>query len=229
MKTIGIIGGLSPESTVSYYLNITRSYVEKFGNYSYPDIIIYSVNLEDYHAWRTDNRWDKIADHLVLITKKLKDAGADFCVIATNTMHKVFHEVQSRSGIPLIHILVPVIEEIKNNELKKVGLLGTKFTMSESFYKDELIASAILPIVPNSEQQEIIDQIIERELVQGILKDSSRKAYADIIDDLVKNGAEGIILGCTEIPLLITQKDCKVPVFDTAKLHSGEALKFALK
>jgi aspartate racemase len=227
-KKIGIIGGLSPESTVSYYLNITRKYVEEFGNYNYPEIIIYSVNLENYHIWRAANRWDKITDDLVLISEKLKEAGADFCIIATNTMHKVFDDVRMKVDIPFIHILLPTIEEIKKKGIKKVGLIGTKFTMAESFYKDELLKNGIFSIVPTEKQQEIIHIIIEQELVRGQIKDVSKKLYLGIIENLIELGAEGIILGCTEIPLLISQNDCCIPVFDTAILHSNAALKYAI-
>lgn len=227
-KKIGIIGGLSPESTVSYYLTITRKYVEQFGNYGYPDIIIYSVNLENYHIWRSENRWDKITADLILVTDKLKMAGADFCIIATNTMHKVFDEVQSNSDLPFIHILKPTINEIKKKSLKKVGLIGTKFTMSENFYKDKLLQNGIDCIVPSLQQQEIIHQIIEKELVQGIIRVDSKIKYLEVITDLIASGAEGVILGCTEIPLLISQLDCKVPIFDTAILHSVEALNYAI-
>lgn len=227
-KKIGIIGGLTPESTVSYYLNITRQYVELFGDYGYPEIIIYSVTLENYHVWRNTNQWDKIADDLVQIAGKLKTAGAGFCLIATNTMHKVFYEVQAKSSLPFIHILTPTIREIQKFALKKVGLLGTRFTMSESFYKDELLKKYISCIVPTSQQQQTIHEVIENELARGIINASSRNDYLAIINDLVARGAEGIILGCTEIPLLISAGDCSVPVFDTAMLHSTEALKYAI-
>ena len=227
-KKIGIIGGLSPESTVTYYLNITRKYIERFDDYSYPEILIYSVNLENYHKWRTDDRWDLITDNLVFVAEKLREAGADFGLIATNTMHKVFKDVQSKCALPLLHILDPTAKAIITSGIKRVGLLGTRFTMSESFYRDGLSERNIDCIVPNTEQQEIIHQIIEEELVRGILSNKSRQLYLTIIEDLVKRGAEGIILGCTEIPLLINQDDCSVPVFDTAILHSDQGLELAV-
>ncbi|MFI5139497.1 MAG: aspartate/glutamate racemase family protein [Sphingobacteriales bacterium] len=227
-KKIGIIGGLSPESTVSYYLYITRKYVELFGNYSYPEIIIYSVNLENYHNWREENRWDKIALDLIATADKLKQAGADFGLIATNTMHKVFTEVQAQTALPLIHILKPTIDALKKAGIKKVGLLGTRFTMSETFYKNDLILNGLIPITSTDEQQKIIHQIIEQELVRGLLKEDSKRKYLAVIDYLIGKGAEGIILGCTEIPLLIQQNNCPVPVFDTAILHADASLQFAL-
>lgn len=227
-KRIGIIGGLSPESTVSYYLNITRKYVEQFEDYGYPEIIIYSVNLECYHVWRAENRWDKITDDLILVSEKLKNAGADFCIIATNTMHKVFNDVVMKVDIPFIHILSPTIKELKKLGLKKIGLLGTKFTMTESFYKDELLNHGVIPIFPTEKQQDIIHQIIQQELVRGLIRNDSKQIYLEIIEKLIELGAEGIILGCTEIPLLISQEDCLVPTFDTAILHSNAALEYAI-
>lgn len=227
-KKIGIIGGLSPESTVSYYLNITRKYVEQYEDYGYPDIIIYSVNLENYHVWRAENRWDKITDNLILVSEKLKNAGADFCITATNIMHKVFNDVVAKVDIPFIHILNPTIKEIKKAGLKKIGLLGTKFTMSESFYRNELLEQGVTPIVPTERQQDSIHQIIEQELVRGLIRNDSKQLYLEIIDKLIESGAEGIILGCTEIPLLISQEDCPVPTFDTAILHSNASLEYAI-
>jgi len=227
-RKIGIIGGLSPESTVSYYLYITRKYVELFGDYSYPEIIIYSVNLEKYHQWREKNRWDKIAIDLIYAADKLKQAGADFGLIATNTMHKVFTEVQAETELPLLHILTSTIDAIKNAGIKKVGLLGTRFTMSEDFYRNELISNEIIPITPTDEQQKIIHQVIEFELVRGVLREDSKLKYLAVIESLIDKGAEGIILGCTEIPLLLKQNDCIVPIFDTAVLHADAALRYAL-
>jgi aspartate racemase len=227
-KKIGIIGGLSPESTVTYYLHITRKYVEQFGDYSYPDIIIYSVNLENYHIWRGENRWDKIADDIISVSEKLKGAGADFCIIATNTMHKVFDDVVKKVNMPFIHILTPTIAEIQKAGINKVGLLGTKSTMVESFYKDKLLENGISTIVPTAKQQEIIHKIIVEELVRGEIKNDSKQIYLDVISNLKESGAEGIILGCTEIPLLISQSDCSIAVFDTAVLHANAALEYAI-
>jgi aspartate racemase len=227
-KKIGIIGGLSPESTVSYYLNITRKYVQRFNDYSYPEILIYSVNLESYHQWRENDRWDLITDNLVFAAEKLKAAGSDFGLIATNTMHKVFNDVQSNCTLPLIHILDPTAKAILTSGIKRVGLLGTRFTMSEPFYKEALLKRGIDCVVPNHDQQKVIHQIIEQELVRNTLTSASKQQYLSVIDDLIRRGAEGVILGCTEIPLLINQNDCSVPVFDTALLHSDEALELAI-
>jgi aspartate racemase len=227
-KKIGVIGGLSPESTVTYYLHITRKYVERFGDYSYPEILIYSVNLENYHIWRETNRWDLIADDMASIAEKLHEAGADFGLIATNTMHKVFSDTQAKTSLQLIHILDPTIKAIKAAGIKKIGLLGTRFTMAEAFYKDELAQNGFECLVPDTEQQEIIHQIIQQELVRGIITEQSKQKYLAVIGNLTTQGAEGIILGCTEIPLLISQADCTVPVFDTTILHADAALELAI-
>jgi len=228
-KTIGIIGGLSPESTVTYYLNITRKYYEQYKNYSYPEIVIFSVNFEKYIKWRDKKRWYYITQDLIQVGLRLRSAEVDFCIIATNTLHKVFYEVQSKINLPFIHILTPTIEAIKKLEIKKIGLLGTKFVMKDNFYKNELINNQITTIVPNLEQQTIISQTIQNELACGIINKESKEKFMEIINDLIVQGAEGIILGCTEIPLLIKQIDFNIPIFDTAVLHSDAALKFALQ
>lgn len=227
-KKIGIIGGLSPESTVSYYLHITRSFVEKFGNYSYPEIIIYSVNLENYHNWREKNRWDLITNDMIEIAKKLKIAGADFGLIATNTMHKVFDEVQRSVDLPLIHLVDVTVTKIKQSGISTVGLLGTKYTMTDGFYTDRLNSNNLATVVPEKKDQEIIHRIIVEELSRGKFLDSSKQQYLSIIEKMKKGGAEGIILGCTEIPLLIDQNDCDIPIFDTATIHADAALEVAL-
>lgn len=227
-KKIGIIGGLTPESTVSYYLHITRSYVERFGDYSYPEIIIYSVNLENHHKWRDQDKWDLIVEDLISAANKLKAAGADFGLIATNTMHKVFDSVQAAVDLPLIHIIDVTIKKIKEKGISKIGLLGTRFTMSENFYKERLTNKNIDTIVPAIDEQEIIHRIIIDQLGRGILLNESKIRYLSIIDNMIKKGAEGIILGCTEIPLLIKQADCSIPIFDTAVIHAEAALEEAL-
>nr|WP_315401559.1 aspartate/glutamate racemase family protein [uncultured Duganella sp.] len=227
-KKIGIIGGLSPESTVSYYLHITRSYVRRFGRDSYPEIVIYSVNLDQYHVWRAAGRWDLIAADMVDIAHKLRAAGADVGLIATNTMHKVFDEVQGGSPLPLLHILEPTIAEIKSRGARRVGLLGTKFTMSETFYKQRLIDHGITPVVPDEADQARIHAIIVDELVRGVLSEESKRFYLQVVGKLVAEGAEGVILGCTEIALLINQADCATPLFDTTTLHAEAALQLAI-
>ena len=223
-KKIGIIGGLSPESTVSYYLHITRAYVEKVGDDSYPEIIIYSVNLENYHRWRAENRWDLITEDMADIANKLQAAGADFGLIATNTMHKVFAQVQQKTALPLLNLIDVTAAEVSKKNIQRIGLLGTKYTMSEDFYRVGLEAHNLAVLVPCAEDQEIIHKIIVEELVRGKILPQSKSAYLNIIKKLKQQGAQGVILGCTEIPLLIKQHDCDIPVIDTATIHAQAAL-----
>ncbi|WP_028534898.1 aspartate/glutamate racemase family protein [Paludibacterium yongneupense] len=227
-KKIGIIGGLSPESTASYYLHITRSYVARFGTDSYPEIIIYSVDLDRYHRWRELGRWDLITEDMIAIADTLLLAGADIGLIATNTMHKVFDRVQAGTTLPLLHILDATVNAIRLAGLHKVGVLGTRFTMAEAFYTDHLAARGIAPLVPGPEDQAIVHDIIVNELVRGKFSEASRQRYLAIIERLERLGAEGIVLACTEIPLLIQQEQCSLPLFDTATLHAEAALNAAL-
>ena len=228
-KKIGIVGGLSPESTVSYYLHITRSYVERFGDHGYPEIIIYSVNLEKYHQWRREDRWDLVAEDLIAAMQRLRKAGADFGLIATNTMHKVFDDVQAAVSFPLIHIIDATAEKARIHGLQKLGLLGTRYTMSDGFYHDRLARSGLEAVVPPPGDQAIVHRIIVEELIQGRMRDASRAEYRRIIRSLVEQGAQGIILGCTEIPLLVKQQDSPVPLLDTAVIHAELALAFAVQ
>ena len=224
-KRIGIVGGLSPESTVSYYLYITRNYAERYGNYDYPEIIIYSVNLENYHKWRSIDRWDLIVDDLVSCFRKLKNAGADFGLIATNTMHKVFKQVADMVDLPLINIIDETALKAGELGLNTLGLLGTRYTMSDGFYQERLSKFDIHALVPNSDQQEVVHKIIVEELVKGQFLEKSKNRYIEIIHDLISRGAQGIILGCTEIPLLVKKEDIEIQLFDTAIIHSEAALK----
>jgi len=227
-KKIGIIGGLSPESTVSYYLHITRTYVERFGDYGYPEIIIYSVNLENYHQWRSQGRWDLISEDLIAAAERLRQAGADFGLIATNTMHKVFDTVQNAVDLPLIHLIDATVATIKEMGICTVGLLGTRYTMSDGFYEDRLSENGLETIVPEEREQDIIHRIIVEELVRGRIISASKRKYLEIIENMKNAGAKGVILGCTEIPLLVKQDDCSIPLYDTAVIHAEAALAYAL-
>jgi aspartate racemase len=227
-KKIGIIGGLSPESTVSYYLHITRSYMERFGDHGYPEIIIYSVNLEKYHQWRRDNRWDLVAQDLAASARRLQRAGADFGLIATNTMHKVFDDVQKAVDLPLINLIDATAAKAREMGLKKLGLLGTRYTMSDGFYQERIARNGLTVRVPPPEDQRIVHQVIVDQLINGQLMEASKLDYVRIIEGLIEHGAEGIILGCTEIPLLVNQADAAVPLLDTAVIHADAALAHAL-
>lgn len=227
-KKIGIIGGLSPESTVSYYLHITRTYVDRFGDHGYPEIMIYSVSMEKYHRWRAAERWDLIAGDLIAAAKGLEHAGADFGVIATNTMHKVFDVVSDAVDLPLLHMIDATVRKAKTLGLEKLGLLGTQTTMCDGFYQAYCARHGLQMVVPTPPDQEIIHKIIVDELVRGRLFETSRVEYLRIINDLADLGAEGIVLGCTEIPLLVKQRDSAVPLLDTAVIHAEAALDYAL-
>ncbi|MFP3951518.1 MAG: aspartate/glutamate racemase family protein [Candidatus Bathyarchaeia archaeon] len=227
-KKIGILGGLTPESTVTYYQHIVRSYQKEFGDHSYPEIIIYSVSFQEYEDWMTDDNWDKIEEGLLDSINRLSYAGADFAVIATNTMHILFENLEEKSPIPLISIIDATAETIKEEGIKKVGMLGTRFTMERPFYKEGLQLKGVKTIIPEEEERRYVDQVVFEELSKGELNEESRKRYLEIIDSLIEKGAEGIVLGCTEIPLLVKPEHTEVKLFDTAVIHAEKALEYAL-
>ncbi|HCP31656.1 TPA: aspartate/glutamate racemase [Candidatus Acetothermia bacterium] len=229
MKRIGILGGTSPESTVSYYERITREYTRRFGNYAYPEIVIYSVSFQEFVAWQREGNWDAIATKMAEIFCILADAGAEIGLIAANTLHRVFDAVANESPIPLLHIVDATAAVIKAKNFSTVGLLGTRYTMQEAFYVDRLTSHGISTIIPEKNQQEEIHRVIYEELTRGIIKPSSKDHYLAIIASLKERGADGIILGCTEIPLLVQDGDCDLPLFDTAIIHADAALEEALK
>ncbi|MBT4483600.1 MAG: amino acid racemase [Candidatus Latescibacteria bacterium] len=224
MKTIGILGGLGPESTCEYYRYITRKYYETFGDYSYPEIIIYSVRFSKF----IDCGYEA-ADEVKKAIENLHRAGADFVVAACNTIHIVYKEVSGDIPIPWVSIMDTVAEQIKKEQIVKVGLLGTIFTMKEDFYPRALDMYGIETITPAGEAQKRINDIIYEELVTGIVKDDSKRFVLECIEDLRENGAGGIVLGCTELPFLIQQKDTSLPVFDSTAIHAQKALDLALE
>ncbi len=228
-KRIGLLGGMSPESTVEYYLHITRTYTSRFGDYSYPEIIIYSVSFQPYVDWQHQERWDQVAQGLGAAARCLEAAGADFIVIATNTMHLVLDQIQAHVRIPILSLLDVVANAIQGQGLRTVGLLGTKFTMEKSFYHQTLARLGIAVLVPSADERRYINEVIYKELVAGTIHAESRAGFIQVIQNLVQQGAEGIILGCTEIPLLVTQADVAVPLFDSTRLHAEAALNYALQ
>ena len=228
-KKIGIIGGLSPESTIKYYQHITRKYYERFGDYSYPEILIYSVNFQQFINWQKEGNWNNIAEKLVKATQAIHAAGADFGLIAANTMHIVFDKVQEKSPIPLISIIEATAAAISKEEIKTVGLLGTLHTMRERFYKEGLLKYGIMTIVPEPGEQEFINKVIYDELTRGQTNQKSKQAFIKIINELRSRGAEGIVLGCTEIPLLVHQNDCNIKLFNTTEIHAERALNLAVE
>ena len=227
-KKIGILGGLSPESTVTYYTYIIRKYTERFGNYGYPEIIIYSVNFQNYVDWGDAGRWNSIAEDMIKAARALERAGAEFGIIATNTMHIVFDEVRAAVKIPFLHLIDATADAIKARNYSNVGLLGTKFTMGRPFYRERLAANGIRAIVPEASDQEEVNRVIYDELVRGRFLNASRKRFMEIISKLRESGAEGVILGCTEIPLLVSEKDSSLPLFDTTAIHAQRALDYAV-
>ncbi|MCD4671304.1 MAG: aspartate/glutamate racemase family protein [Anaerolineaceae bacterium] len=228
-KKIGILGGMSPESTIAYYEYITRTYTQRFGDFGYPEIIIYSVSFQPFVDWPSQGRWDLITDTLVDSAHHLEKAGADFIVIATNTMHIVFDKIQDRIGIPMLSLLDAVGQTISKKGIKKVGLLGTRFTMQNSFYADALKKYGVEILVPQDKEAEIVDATIYNELVKGIISPASKEKFLGITQTLEGQGAQGVILGCTEIPLLINKEDTNLPLFDTTTIHAEAALDFALR
>lgn len=230
MKTIGLIGGMSWESSLVYYQIINDKVREIKGNLNSAELIMYSFNFQEIEALQHENKWDELTEIMVLTAKKLETAGADFIIICTNTMHIMAEIVQEKVGIPIIHISDATAEEIKRIGMKKVGLLGTKFTMEKDFYKGRLIDKhGIDVIVPEKNDRDIVHSVIYNELCKGQIISSSREKYIKIINKLIQNGAEGVILGCTEIPLLISKEDVDVPIFDTTAIHAQYAAKFAVK
>jgi len=230
MKTIGLIGGMSWESSAEYYRIINETVKEKLGGLHSAKCIMYSVDFEEIEKLQHEGKWKEATELMIDAAKRIEKGGADFVVICTNTMHKMADEVQSNINIPLLHIADAAAEKIMSKGLKKVGLLGTKFTMEEDFYKGRLSNKFGLDVtIPEEDEREIVHNIIYKELCLGEIKESSKEKFKKIIENLVSGGAEGIILGCTEIPLLIKQEDCPVPLFDTTKIHAQSAVELALK
>jgi aspartate racemase len=229
MKRIGILGGMSPESTTLYYEHITRTYTARFGDYGYPEILIYSVNFQKIVDWQHNGQWKEAAVEMATALERLRAAGADFGLIATNTMHIVFDEVQSAVHMPLLSIINATAEGVLAAGLRTVGLLGTVFTMSEPFFREGLERLGIKVVVPEASDQHRVNDVIYQELCRGEILPQSRQFFLEVIDRLRGRGAEGIILGCTEIPLLIEPQHCKLPLFNTALLHAAKALDYALQ
>ncbi|WP_041639419.1 aspartate/glutamate racemase family protein [[Mannheimia] succiniciproducens] len=229
MKTIGILGGMSPESTASYYLEINRAVNLALGGNASAKLLISSVDFEEIVQCQKAGDWQKAGKILAEQAKLLEQAGADGILLATNTMHKVARPIIDNISVPFLHILDAVADSIKAKGLNKVALLGTAFTMSDNFYRDGLIERGITPVVPDEETQKEIHRIIFEELCIGKILPQSKTFYLKTIEKLTALGAEGVILGCTEIGLLINQADSTLPFFDTALLHSEMAVDFVLE
>lgn len=229
MKTIGLIGGMSWESSIEYYRIINEKTRHKLGGLHSARSIMYSIDFAEIEALQHRGEWDEAAEFLIAAAKNVEKGGADFVLICTNTMHKLAEEIQRHINIPLLHIADATAEAIRAKGIKAVALLGTRFTMEEDFYKGRLIRDFNLDvIVPDSDEMEIVHSVIYDELCAGKINPSSKVQYTNIMSRLIEKGAEGIILGCTEIGLLIKEDDCRVPLFDTTKIHAEAAVEYAL-
>ncbi|MCX8643045.1 MULTISPECIES: aspartate/glutamate racemase family protein [unclassified Gilliamella] len=228
MKTIGLIGGMSWESTVTYYQVINQMVAKSLGGLHSAKTLLYSVDFQEIELCQANGEWDKSALILIDAAKKLQIAGADFIVICTNTMHKVADQIQAAITIPIIHIADVTAKKLIQQGIKTVALLGTKYTMEQDFYKSKLIDQGLIVLIPDQEDRNVVNQIIYDELCKGIIKPASKQAYLTIVDKLVERGAQGVILGCTEIGLLISQSDRNIPFFDTALIHAEAAAMLAI-
>ena len=228
MKTIGIIGGLTWHSTADYYRLINQQVNEKLGGAEAGKIILYSVNFAELKRLTENNDWEGTANIIKGIAQKLEAAGADCILIGANTMHKIADEVQSAINIPLIHIAEETAKVIVAKEFKKVALIGTKYTMKLDFYTKKLAAKGIMTILPEEDDMSYINHAIYTEMDKGLFLPETKKRFIQIIDKLQQAGAEAVILGCTEIPILIKQTDVDLPVLDTTAIHVDAAVKFAL-
>ena len=222
-KTIGLIGGMTPESTVLYYRELNALAAVTFGAKHSCNVLIQSVDFGVVTKHLTENRWDLLTEMMVVAAQNLEKGGAKCILICANTMHLVIDVVQKSVTIPVLHIATATSLKIKEKELQKVALLGTKYTMESTFYKDILAKFGIEIVIPNESDREIIHQVIYSELAFGEVKPDSKKEYLRIIEKLISKGAQGVILGCTEIPMLIAQEDVSIPVFDTTRTHATAA------
>jgi aspartate racemase len=230
MKTIGLIGGMSWESSLEYYRIINETIKEKLGGLHSAKCVLYSVDFAEMEKLQQEGRWDEAAKALIAAAKRLEKAGADFVIICTNTMHKVAEEVRRNIGIPLLHIADATAEKVIAKGIKTIGLLGTRFTMEEEFYVGRLVETYNLKVlIPKKDDRETIHRVIYEELCRGEIKQVSKRKYIDIMEKMKKEGAEGVILGCTEIELLIHQEDCGLPIFPTSKIHAEAAVEYSLE
>lgn len=223
MQTIGLIGGITPQSTIMYYELLNKLAADRFGQKHSCKVIINSLDFGEISRLQSEGRWDLLDDIMVEAAKGLKSGGASIVVICANTMHLCVGAIKSHVEIPIIHIAEATVKQIQNKGIKKVALLGTKYTMEKPFFKDILNEKGVEVIIPNESEREIIHNVIYNELSKGLLEESSKQEYLRVINILIEKGAQGIILGCTEIPLLINQEDVNVPVFDTTTIHAKAA------
>jgi len=230
MKTIGLIGGMSWESSIEYYRIINEAAKEKLGGLHSAKSLMISVDFAEIEALQHAERWDEAAQILIQCAQNLERGGADFIVLCTNTMHKLAAQISGSVHIPFLHIADATAEKIRAAGMKKIGLLGTRFTMEQDFYKGRLVENfGLEALTPNEADRATVHRIIYDELVQGKILESSRAEYKRIMAALVEQGAEGIILGCTEIELLVRAQDSAVPLFPTTRIHALAAVEYALR
>ncbi|EOG9060132.1 aspartate/glutamate racemase family protein [Vibrio fluvialis] len=229
MKTIGMIGGMSWESTLSYYKAINEGVKAALGGLNSAQICLYSVNFEPIEKLQHEGKWDETAQLLAQAAKSVEAGGADFLLICTNTMHKVAPEIEAQISIPILHIADATAKQLQQDGIERVGLLGTRFTMEQEFYKGRLQQQfGIDVLIPDAEQRQQVHCVIYEELCLGTIRPESRAQYVEIVEDLHRRGAQAVILGCTEIALLIQQHDTDVPLYDTTKIHAEQAVQLAL-
>jgi len=229
MRTIGLIGGMSWESSLEYYRIINETVKEKLGGFHSAECLLYSVDFQEIEELQHLGNWDKLTDLMIEAAARVERGGAEVLVLCTNTMHKMADEIQSAVRIPFLHIADATAKAILSQNLQTVGLLGTRFTMEQDFYKDRLSQKyGLRVLVPEESERHAIHTILYDELCLGEIKGKSKDTFQQIIENLSAYGADGIILGCTEIPLLVDQKDYDIPLFDTTTLHAKAAVDFAL-
>ena len=228
MKTLGLIGGLSWYSTIVYYRTINQLTNERLGSSHSTKLILFSVDFEEFRILQNKGDWNGVEKMLSDVAIQLENAGADCIVMCTNTPHLVADTVRQKIKIPLLHIAEETAKEIASKKINKIGLLGTKFTMENSFFKDRLLQFGIESIVPDDVDKDYIHASIFNELTRGSFKDDTKNKYLGIIDKLKKEGAAGVVFGCTEFSILINPADCSIPIFDTTAIHSTAAANFAL-
>lgn len=229
MKTIGMIGGMSWESTVSYYQAINQGIKAELGGLHSAKICLYSVDFAEIEALQHQGKWDETAVILSKAAQSVEAGGADCLLICTNTMHKVAPQIEAKITIPILHIADATAEQLLSDGVTKVGLLGTRFTMEQDFYKRRLVDKfGIEVLVPNEDDRDVIHTVIYSELCQGVVSAESRERYLEVVDRLSSQGAQAVILGCTEIALLINQQHTDIPLYDTTKIHADYAVKWAI-
>jgi aspartate racemase len=230
VKTIGLIGGMSWESSALYYRRINELVKERLGGLHSARLILFSVDFHDIELLQASGNWEEAGRLLATAARSLETAGADFLILCTNTMHKMAPVIEAAVHIPLLHIADPTAQAVKNAGISTVGLLGTRFTMEEAFYRGRLESqNGLSVVIPDAHDRQAVHEVIFNELCLGVVKEISRRKFKEIIGRLVARGAEGIILGCTEIGMLVSSRDAPVPIFDTTDIHAERAVQFSLQ